>query len=96
MEQHDLGSHRYEGSPCDHLRMPMKSGDQCSLAFARTLSGPTLSFATKVAFLQRELRSADLLKEWPALIPEYMYVAQCLHCVELSSFDDYGLILLEV
>jgi hypothetical protein len=86
-----LGNLPYEGRPCHLSRMPILGGDQGSLAFGPTLCAPCLSFATKVAFLQRELKSVELLRERPALIPQYMYVAQCLHCAEMSSLDDYGL-----
>jgi hypothetical protein len=74
-----------------HCRRAVLRAEQGSLAFGPTLCAPFLSFATKVAFLQRELKSVELLRERPALFPRFMYVAQCRHCADMSSPDDYRL-----
>ena len=72
-------------------RKAILSAEQGSLAFGPTLHSGCLSFGTKVAFLQWELKSVALLRARPALIPQFMYVAQCLHDAEMSSLEDYGL-----
>jgi hypothetical protein len=38
-----------------------------------------------------ELKAIKLLMDWPALIPPYMYLAQCFHCEEMSCMEDFGL-----
>jgi len=62
-----------------------------SKGFALALCIQDVTVQEKAALLREETRAIEYLRHWTALIPAYMYVAQCFHNSEMSCLEDFDL-----